>query len=149
MRIYDVLDRIFISRGQPNVAEPNRRQSSFLPALEKAEFLLHYAADMGTVVPTQVALAIARARVAYDKADRMLLTPEFEAEFWEAFSKLRSDVKFVSLEGIGSQAQSSARRMKSRYTKLGTFLLAIIIFISVVNISGNGLSLCVRGGKML
>ncbi len=42
-----------------------------------------------------------------------------------------------SLEGIGRPAAVSARRMKTRYTRIGSILVILIILISIISLSGK------------
>ena len=110
-------------------------QEQFALALQTAELALQHAADVGKEIPRELAMPITDAKYAYKNSS---LNANLEANFWDAFTKVRSTLGLGSLEGIGTQAAASARRMRIRYRRIGVFLLVILIPLSVVSLSGGG-----------
>ena len=134
MSFAQVIDRLLTKRARITEEIPPDSKWSFPTALEKVEFLLQYAADTGVIISPTIAKTISRSKNAYDNRS---LDPDLEAEFWVAFTTLRSTVKLDSLEGIGSHAYASARRTKTRYNIWGAVLLVLVIIISAITISGR------------
>jgi hypothetical protein len=114
--------------------DQDKEQQPFALALQTAELALQHAADTGKEIPKELVLSITDAKYRYKNSS---LDSDSEASFWEAFTKLRVTLGLESLRSITPQASVSALRMRSRYGRIGIFLLILLIPLSVISLTGD------------